>query len=157
MSAEASGTRLMMISIHPSRVASIVSGDKTIELRRTRPAVEPGQPVAIYATSPTAAVVATSSITAVETGTPEAIWSRHSAASMIDQDDYNAYFAGATVAVALHLGPIEMLSEHLPLDHMRRDAPFHPPQTWHFLSSERVSQLAGSHPVHGELAKLVSP
>ena len=155
MSEPISAPRLMMLSIHPSHVANILRGDKTVELRRTRPAVQPGQPVAIYATTPTSAVVATSTITSVDADTPAAIWARHGAASMIDQADFDAYFAGVVIAVALNLGPIEQLPEHLPLEHMRRDAPFHPPQTWHFLTSERVEQLAGSHPAHEELARLV--
>jgi predicted transcriptional regulator len=158
MSAAAeSAPRLMMLSIHPSHVAHILRGDKTVELRRTKPAVEPGQPVAIYATTPTSAVVATSSITAVDADTPAAIWDRHGAASMIDQAAFDEYFRGASVAVAMRLGPIDPLSEQLPLRHMRRDGPFNPPQTWHFLSPERVEQLAGCHPAHGELARLVMP
>jgi predicted transcriptional regulator len=51
--------RVMMLSIHPRHVEKILDSSKTVELRRTRPAVSPGQPVAISGTVPSAALVAT--------------------------------------------------------------------------------------------------
>ena len=66
--------RLMLLSIHPVYVEQILTGTKTVELRRTRPDVAPGQPVVIYATTPAAALVATCRIDRVEIDSPQAIW-----------------------------------------------------------------------------------
>ena len=60
---------LMILSIHPRHVASILSGAKTVELRRTRPNVHPGQAIAIYSTNPESALVAAGRVERVEVST----------------------------------------------------------------------------------------
>lgn len=49
--------RVLLPSIPPRFTDSILDGTKTIELRRTRPRVAPGDPVLIYACSPVKAIV----------------------------------------------------------------------------------------------------
>lgn len=66
-------TRLMLLSIKPGHVDNILSGSKTVELRRIRPQVSAGQPIAIYATMPVGAVVATCRVRKVDVALPEII------------------------------------------------------------------------------------
>ena len=44
-------SQIMLLSIRPRHVAKILDGTKTVELRRGRPIIVPGQPLAIYSTS----------------------------------------------------------------------------------------------------------
>lgn len=156
MPADSVDERLMMLSIHPQHVQRILDGVKTVELRRTRPAVEPGQPVAIYATSPRAAVVATCRIVQVEVGSPGALWAKVGAAAAIRRQEFDEYYEGVSSAVALHLGAVKPLASAVSLSEMRLSGRFQPPQTWHFLDHARLAQLFGRHPasavLHGLLA-----
>lgn len=134
-------SQTMLISIHPEHVQSILDGRKTIELRRRRPRVRPGDQVLIYATSPVAAVTVRCRIRAVESLPPDALWQLHSAQLGVSEDDYYRYFEGATTATALHLYDVAPLARSVPLAALRRSGVFHPPQTWHFLEPARVVAL----------------
>jgi len=138
--------RLMLLSIHPRHVENILLGAKTVELRRTRPVVEPGQPVAIYATTPSAAVVATCRIERVEVAAPSCLWSTSGALAAISKAEFDRYFEGATSAVALHLCDVAVLRRSVALSEIRQQGAFHPPQTWHYFDRLRLSRTFGGHP-----------
>jgi len=150
-----SSGRLMLLSIHPRHVENILTGVKTVELRRTRPAIGPGQPVAIYATTPSAALVATCRIERVEVGAPSAIWTATGAGAAVTKDEFDRYFEGSTVAVALHLSSIAALGRAVPLAKLRERGAFHPPQTWHYLDRFRLCRLFGEHPSFAALQCLI--
>ena len=133
----------MLISIRPRFVDRILDGSKTVELRRSRPLVLPGQPVLIYATSPTAAIVARCRIGSVETNSPEGMWSRHRDRVGVDRAEFDGYYADAKLAVALHLMDVERLLHPVTLRNLRRAGRFHPPQTWQFFSAEAAVMLLG--------------
>jgi predicted transcriptional regulator len=138
--------RLMLLSIHPRHVENILAGVKTVELRRTRPAVEPGQPVAIYATTPSAAVVATCRIERVEVAEPACLWTSSGGLAAISKAQFDSYFEGATSAVALHLSDVAVLQRAVALSEIRQQVVYHPPQTWHYFDRLRLNRTFGSHP-----------
>ena len=148
-------TRVMMLSVHPLHVNNILEGTKTVELRRTRPMIHPGQPVAIYATAPSAAVVATCRISDVEMGSPIAIWRSVQTRCGVSRADFNDYYEGTDIAVALHLTDVRQLAHEVALSHMRSQAGFHPPQTWHFLDVHRLTKLIGTHPSSPAITSLL--
>jgi predicted transcriptional regulator len=145
----------MMLSVHPRHVANILDGSKTVELRRTRPVVKPGQPVAIYATSPSAALVATCRIAEIEVGAPDTIWRSVGKLTQVTSAEFDDYFDGAETAVALHLDQVTRLVNEIALSHMRSQSRFHPPQTWHFFDLHRLTQLVGRHPSSPALTELL--
>lgn len=144
--------RLMLLSIRPRHVVHILSGLKTVELRRSRPGILPGQPVAIYSTTPQAAVVALCRVSLVESGAPAAIWRRIGQQSGVRRTEFNDYFGGSKIAVALHLTDVEALADPVSLADLRLSGPFQPPQTWHFLDKDRVNSLFGEHAAAARLS-----
>jgi predicted transcriptional regulator len=148
--------RLMVMSIHPRHVQAILRGTKTVELRRTRPDIEPGQPVAIYATTPSAALVATCQIARIQVDTPARLWAAVHDNAAVRRQEYDDYFGGAEVAVALHLSAVTPLTNAVTLSQMRSAGPFTPPQTWHFFDRRRLSALLGRHPSTPVLTGLLS-
>ena len=132
-------SRAMLISIHPRHVANILTGEKTIELRRGRPSVAPGQEVLIYSTTPVAALTARCKIGNVESLPPETLWRRYASRLAVTRDQFDAYFDSSETATALHLYDVEPLSRPVTLSELRASGPFHAPQTWHFHDSERVA------------------
>lgn len=147
---------LMILSIHPRHVASILSGKKTVELRRTRPNVASGQPIVIYATNPESALVAVGTVEHVEVSTPTLM--RQAAilrAARVSGEEYDAYFAGSHRAIALHLGDVTPLQNRVALSHLRQRRRYTPPQTWHFFDAAGLRALLGDHAAHDELVALI--
>ena len=147
---------LMLLSIHPRHVQSILSGSKTVELRRTRPHVQPGQPVAIYATAPTGAIVAMCRVETVVTGSLVTIGSRETLTNAaVSRDEFDVYFGHAEKAVAIHLREVRPLTHPVTLEHLRSARDFHPPQTWQFFDLNRVAHLFGTHAAHAEVTSFI--
>ena len=151
-----SADRVMVLSIHPRHVEKILEGTKSVELRRTRPLVTPGQPVAIYATLPSGALVATCRISEVHAGTPASIWQLVGDDTGVTRAEFEVYFKGADSAVALRLDTVTALVGQISLQQLRAQGrSFHPPQTWHFLDRQRLVQLLGMHPSSAALTGLL--
>lgn len=147
---------LMLLSIHPRHVQSILTGSKTVELRRTRPHVQPGQPVAIYATAPTGAVVAMCRVETVTTGTPDVIGSSETLTNAaVSRQEFDDYFSHAETAVAIHIREVRPLTHPVTLEHLRAAQDFHPPQTWQFFDLNRVTDLFGTHAAHPEVTSFI--
>lgn len=148
--------RVMVLSIHPRHVEKILDGTKTVELRRTRPLVAPGQPVVIYATLPSGALVATCRISEVLAGAPASIWRSVGHSSGLLRAEFDDYFRGANSAVALHFVNVTALTDEITLKELRAEGRrFHPPQTWHFFDRQRLAQLIGKHPSSPTLTDLL--
>jgi predicted transcriptional regulator len=147
---------LMLLSMHPQHVQSILTGSKTVELRRTRPNVQPGQPVAIYATAPTGAIVAMCRVGTVMTGTVVSIGSSETLMNAaVSREEFDEYFCQAEKAVAIHLRAVRPLTHPVTLEHLRSERDFHPPQTWHFVDLDRIADLFGTHAAHAEVTSFI--
>jgi predicted transcriptional regulator len=146
---------MMLLSIHPRHVKAILAGTKTIELRRTRPVIDVGQPVAIYATMPLGALVATCRIASIEADSPTRLWTQVKDHANISKVEYDDYFADTDTAVALYLDRVTPLVGEITLAHLRQQGQFHPPQTWHFLDHTRLRHLVGGHPSLASLTSLL--
>lgn len=120
------GDRLMIVSVRPRFVNAILDGSKSVELRRTRPQVAVGQPVAIYATVPVASIVATARIKAVTIGAPSTVWEVVKEDAGVTRQHFRTYFAGIPTAVAIHLDEVRALESSVSLGDLRRNARFHP-------------------------------
>ncbi len=130
-----------IISIRPNYAEAILSGTKTIELRRRIPELPAGTRLWIYATRPTGAVIGMATIQDVAKAHPATIWKKHRNGAGVDHASFKAYFNGAQQAVAIlltavgHVGPIT-------IDQLReiRD-PFHPPQVLIRLTASETKAL----------------
>lgn len=147
----------MVLSIRPRHVSDILEGTKTVELRRTRPRIELGQPVAIYGTSPVSAVVATCRITRVESGPPGGLKARVMPRAALSSAEFDEYFDGARCAVAIHLADVAPLERAVTLADLRlRRTGYHPPQSWHFFDRSQLCDLIGGHVSHSRLLTLLT-
>lgn len=143
--------RALLLSLHPRFATAILTGEKTVELRRQRVAVPPGTPVIIYATSPVMALTGTARLTGVDTAAPGHIWRRHRTACGISKTEYTAYMEGAAHASALLLDSACTLSSPVPLDHLRATGAFHPPQSYRYLTPQVLRQLVAGHEAADDL------
>ena len=107
----------------------MLSGEKTVELRRRPMHVAPSTRVWIYSKLPRGCIEAVGVIDEVVRAPPRRIWQTYGARTGISRAEFDSYFADAIVAFAILLRDIQQLAPVLTLMHLRRNFTlFHPPQ-----------------------------
>ena len=145
-------TENILISIHPKYVQSMMTGEKSVELRRRPLRIASGSKVWIYTTLPRGAVEAIGIVEDVVEASPSMIWKRFSRSCGIPKAEFDAYFQDIDTGFAILFSSIEPLSQSFDLDKIReRLVTFQPPQFFKRLkvgSAELAlfsSALAESH------------
>lgn len=127
--------RVLLLSLRPRFADAILSGTKTVELRRRPVNAEPGTQVILYSSSPVTAVVGTARLSGVTVSDPETAWSKHQHFLGLTKDEYDGYLDGSANAYLLHLTQVCTLNEPLHLHQLRQDGAFHPPQSFRYIAS----------------------
>lgn len=120
-----------VLSIRPTYVQRILTGDKTVELRRRFPALRlPGQLALIYSTSPTQAIVSAVRLAAAEVLSVASLWRRYGQAAAVTRDEFDTYFAGVESGCALQLRDVVRFEKPIHLTELMRRFEFSPPQSY---------------------------
>jgi predicted transcriptional regulator len=136
--------RRLLLSIRPVYAEAILSGIKTVELRRTRPRVAIPTEALIYASTPLRALVGTCQVDSVEELTIAQLWKQTGALAAIAKSDFMSYFEGASTGFALHLSLPRRLDDPVGLTQLRVNVDgFNPPQSFCYLPVEASDQLIG--------------
>ena len=137
---------MLLLSIRPEYSEAIFNGTKCVEFRRRVPRqAGPGTAIAIYASSPTCALVGLAMVVEFIEATPMALWREYKSVAGISYDAYRSYFSGTKRAVGIVLTEVRRLSQSLDLDTLRKQWPgFHPPQQFAYLCPERQASLRNS-------------
>ncbi len=149
----------IVISVKPKYVAQILSGRKTVELRRRTVHVEPGSRVWIYTKAPAARIAAVATVMRVITGSPTDIWRRHRNNVGVSIEEFDQYFAGCRSACAILLCNVEAVAPAVQLADLKRQLTrFHPPQFFKRLRASELSLLSSiaseKRPVSVDLRRL---
>lgn len=129
-----------LISVRPRYVASMLAGEKTVELRRRSVKLPPGTRLWIYSTLPSGCIEATATIGFVDARSPTAIWRRYAADLGLSREEFRTYVNGCRVVCAIKLDRVTALQPSLGLDAVRSCLDtFHPPQF--FMRLEQKSPL----------------
>lgn len=134
--------RRLLLSVKPRFAESILSGAKTIELRRTRPRLELPTEALLYASSPTMALVGSCRVDAVVAMSPTALWNKWGGSAGVTRSEFRAYFEGAALGYGLLLSNTERLPSPIGLDSLRQFWPgFQPPQSFGYVPFDVSEQL----------------
>jgi len=129
--------RVLLLSIHPRYTDSILSGTKTVELRRTRPRVQPGDSVLIYASSPVKAIVGGFVVDGLIQAQPAGLWDRVKHLAGVSQAEYDGYFSGVAVGYGIRIAHPWRLPDPVGLEALRARRPsFRPPQSYSYLLAD---------------------
>lgn len=135
----------LFLSIHPQYIEKILSGEKTVELRKRVPRVEAGATVLLYSTSPVCQLVGYATIKAIHETTPAQLWPLVGAKSGIHRGEYNKYYAGKERAVGIELEKVCSLpaKKILSLESLRKRIGhnFRPPQGFRYFNAQQVQSL----------------
>jgi predicted transcriptional regulator len=129
-----------VLSIRPTFTNRILSGEKTIELRRRFPRLGSSNCLAlIYSTSPVQAIVASACLAEVSVHRVSMLWRLYGQAAAIARTEFDSYFRGVKKGFALHLTHIIPFENPIPLTDLTRQFEFSPPQSycyWRFSVDE---------------------
>jgi predicted transcriptional regulator len=132
---------MLLLSIHPKHVESILAGRKSVELRRRRPRIDSG-PALIYATAPRMGIVASMHIARIERAPLARLWQSVRRGAAITRHEFDAYFVGLDFGVALWITDIIEFDQPVSLDMMRATwGAFHPPQGFRYIDRSDLAKL----------------
>ena len=118
----------VLISINPEHVKKIISGEKSIELRRRSIRTSPGERLWIYSTLPVGQIIATATVSEINTDAPKRLWARYSQKIGINRPQFDEYFDGARSGCAIKLEDVHCLESPLSLAYLKSTIDqFHPP------------------------------
>ena len=134
--------RTLLMSIRPEFARRIFEGKKKVELRRTRPQVHCGDQVLVYVSSPVKALMGYFEVQHVIGGEPRWLWTEVRRGAGVTADQFHAYYAGASLAVAIFLAKAKRFNRPLTLDALRQHlGRFAPPQSYYYLASETAERI----------------
>ncbi len=137
--------KVLFLSIKPEFANKIISGVKTIELRKVKPNVNNGDLVIIYSTSPVKAIIAIGKVKDVFLGDPNLIWNKYKNQLGIDKQRYYQYFENRETAVAIKINEIQELEEAFELNTIKESHPkFQPPQSYMYFSWCKAVKILSS-------------
>lgn len=127
----------IFLSVKPRYARAILSGQKTVELRRTRPLeLRRGSLIVLYASSPVKAVLGTAQVESIVTTSPEALWGMVETRASVTREEFDFYFQGADEAVGIFIESPTVAPDPYALRDIQRDWPtFQPPQAFRYLRS----------------------
>lgn len=129
-----------LFSIHPFYAEKIMSGDKTVELRRRfTKNVKEDAIALLYASSPTKAIIGYATIEAAFRLPISKLWDKYSARACIQKKDFDRYFSGIKFGHAILLKGSRNFDKAIFIDELREKLGFVPPQSFKYLTSELYS------------------
>ncbi len=132
----------LLISIQPRFADLILSGAKSVELRRVRPRVSNGDLILLYASSPIRELVGVCTVAHVDIAPTSELWRRHGQNSGLQRAEFDSYFKGAARSVAISLQDAQRIIEPRTLTELRKRLPgFVAPQSYRYISPESLRQL----------------
>lgn len=135
-----------IISIHPQYVRAILSGQKTVECRKSSIGLAPGAQLYLYATHPVRAILGKARVSVLYEGTPAEMWNAHRDQACVTEADFFSYYRTAKKATLIALADVMTFPNPIPLATLREFQPkFPPPQTARRLTSafSDIPTLAG--------------
>lgn len=133
--------RVLLISVRPRFAHAILTGAKTVELRRRPVNAGPGTRIILYSSAPEMAVVGTAVLKGVEVSELDIAWRCHSGRLGLERHEFDAYLDGSRYAYLLHLTRVCRLDEPLHLHQLRQSGGFRPPQSFRYIAASDPRQL----------------
>lgn len=129
-----------LFSIQPEYSDLILSGSKTIELRKAQPLkAGVGSMCLIYATAPQKSIVGGFTIAAIYKRSIDELWELFSAKSQVPYDKFHAYYAGRSYGIAIEIKNPVRLKEPVLLSTVKGQlGRFYPPQGFRYLYENEI-------------------
>ena len=135
-------TTPLLLSLKPCYSNLIFEGFKRAELRRRSLMSMKGRSMFVYVTSPVMELRGGFRVGDVRAGPPEEIWSAVSDRAGVDKRDFDAYYAGRSIAYALEITEVWQYANPVGLSALRdRFQNFVVPQSWRYVRPEEYASF----------------
>lgn len=94
--------QVAVLSIHPRFADAIMSGVKKVEFRKAPLRITTTH-VLVYATAPVQRIVGAFRVAGCDISPPGELWERYGTVGGISRDDFDAYYAGRDIGVAIRI------------------------------------------------------
>ena len=146
-------TRALLLSVRPRFARALLSGRKTVEIRRKFPNVPAGVTVVIYSSSPEKTVIGTMRVRSFAKSNARAIWRDYSSKIGINESELRDYLNGAAVPSVLELEEPNLWVRPVPLEELRRNLQLEPAQSFRYLNSHQLEELERmASDLHGDIS-----
>jgi len=133
----------LLLSIHSQYADKIFEGTKTVELRRVRPRhIEKGGVVFIYVPSPIRSLVGAFKVDQIVEMPLRKLWEAVQGRAGISRRDFDAYYEGASMGVAIFFTEVWNLPKPIDLRELQDNLKISPPQSFRYIT---VTKLGGEH------------
>lgn len=135
--------KMLLMSVKPQHMRKILDGNKTIELRRTKPKISNGDLIVFYASSPQKAIQGAATVGNIIEGNPCQLWKDYHAQFGITMDEFNEYFSGSKKAFGSVLETVWIYNNPIGLLEIREVVDsFMPPRSFRYLSKEEYRMVS---------------
>ncbi len=135
---------VLFLSLHPRFADAVFAGEKRVELRRTRPRIEAGSRVLVYASSPVSSLVGAFVVESVLEMPPSRLWEQIGRCAGLTRTEFRRYFIGAKLGYGIVIREAHAFDQFVPLDTLRSsDRQFRPPQCYHYITPRQAEILSG--------------
>jgi predicted transcriptional regulator len=136
-------TRDLLVSLHPRHASNILSGDKTVELRRRFPEQHTrGALALIYSTTPVQAIVGMARIKNVLKLPISRIWKEYSAAACVSKAEVKTYFWGLREGYVILFEEARPLKRQLTIKDLYSLFGIVPPQSYRYVTGACIALLS---------------
>jgi len=125
----------IFLSIKPEYAEKILTGEKSIELRRTLPNIDSGDIILLYATAPLKQVIGYCSVERILRGRPHSLWHKVRKHCAVEKHQFDTYFRGASTAIGIEVSNPHRLECKLNLADLKTRSPdFRAPQSYRYVA-----------------------
>ncbi len=134
--------RMIVLSLKPPYAEAILSGVKTVELRRIGPKTSVRTRALIYASAPVKALLGTCIVESVITDRLAVLWQAYGSRTGLRHAEFQDYFEGLEAGSALALSGARRFSRRIPLADLRASRRMErPPQSYSYVDAAIGNQL----------------
>lgn len=127
----------LLISLTLDNAEKVLSGLKSVEIRKRFSKSWENKRATIYASRPAAALVGEADIVRVKSGDPEYIWNHFGHSVGCKREEYDSYVGNENKVFAIVLDNVTAFAEQVPISQLSHllDEPLNPPQSYLGLSN----------------------
>lgn len=136
-----------ILSIRPVHAHNILSGEKTVELRRKFPIENvTGKWILIYSSAPDQAIIGAAEIKNVNKLPIKELWLKHRKHICISKAEFDSYYTNVEYGFGIELQRVVKFESSIKINELKASFSFHPPQSYRYVKG-KLRQLLNDNRV----------
>jgi predicted transcriptional regulator len=130
--------QVLLLSIKPQFVQKILDNQKTIELRKSKPQLNVGDFILVYASSPAKSLVGWFEVEEIIYEKIQVLWNKVKDNAGVSKKEFDDYYQKSSFGVGIRIR--DKRTCKLSLEEIRKTwIKFRPPQSFHYLKEDEIA------------------